>query len=295
MVRYKGKDQIEFGHYAYDEENYGSSPGAVALYRVGYVTELTPLYDPELNKVFALRDGSEAGRPVAILSRRENVGLRITWLQGQLSDYWQKFMLNGYNFFAETKIYKSETEQLYILWKGLKADVLTVRCSADIGEPITWQAELIGKFVDTSISTTRTYGSAPGPIWEWNDSYVDSSEDDSIWDPFPAVTDWEFRIDNRLKPNFVFNNTGSKELLSLDEMEQACSARITANFTSEKYLEYLLNKTELYLRLNLPSSQWLKLNKGKFRLVEPVLKPEDLIACRLEFEGGYLTHSFVEA
>ena len=290
MVRYKGKDQIEFGHYAYDEANYGSSPGAVPLYRVGYVTELTPIYDPELNRVFALRGDSDAGKPIAILSRKENVGLRISWLQGQLGDYWQKFMLGGYNFFAEAKIYKSDTEKLYILWKGLKADVLSVRCS--IGEPITWSSELIGKFVDTAASTTRTYGSAPGAIWEWDDSYLESSENDSVWDPIPDVSDYEFRIDNRLKPNFVFNNAGSKELISLEEMEQTCSARITANFTSEKYLEYLLNQTEVYLRLTLPSSQWLKLSKGRFRLVEPVLKPEDLIACRLEFEGAYLTHSF---
>jgi hypothetical protein len=290
MVRYKGKDQIEFGQYAYEEANYGASPGAVTLYRVGYVTEMTPLYDPELNKVFVLRDSAESGRPIAILSRKENVGLRISWLQGQLGDYWQKFMLGGYNFFAEAKIYKSDTEKLYILWKGLKADVLSVRCS--IGEPITWSAELIGKFVDTATSTTRTYGASPGAVWEWDDSYVASSENDSTWDPFPDVSDWEFRIDNRLKPNFAFNATGSKQLVSLEEMEQVCSARITANFTSEKYLEYLLNQNELYLKLMLPNSQWIKLNKGKFRLVEPVLKPEDLIACRLEFEGMWMTHSF---
>ena len=291
MVRYKGKDQIEFGHYAYEEANYGSSPGAVTLYRVGYVTELTPIYDSELNRVFVLRDSAtESGRPIAILSRKENVGLRISWLQGQLGDYWQKFMLGGYNFFAEAKIYKSDTEKLYVLWKGLKADVLSVRCG--IGEPVTWSAELIGKFVDTATTTTRIYGASPGVVWEWKDSYVASSEDDSTWDPFPDVTDYEFRVDNRLKPNFAFNATGSKQLVSLEEMEQVCSARITANFTSEKYLEYLLNQTELYLKLNLPNDQWLKLNKGKFRLVEPVLKPEDLIACRLEFEGRWMTHSF---
>jgi len=291
MVRYKGKDQIAFGHYPYDEASYGSSPGAVALYRVGYVTELTPLYDPELNRVFALRDGADAGKPIAILSRRQNVGLRISWLQGQLTDYWQKYMLGGYNFFAEAKIYKSETEQLYVLWKGLKADVLTVRCS--VGDPITWSAELIGKFVDTADSSTRTYGAAPGAVWEWDDSYVETSEDDSVWDPFPDLSDYELRVENRLKPNFAFNNAGSKELVSLEEMEQVCSARLTANFTSDKYLSYLLDQTEAYLRLNLPNGQWLKLNKGRFRLVEPVLKPEDLIACRLEFEGAYLTHSFV--
>jgi hypothetical protein len=294
VVRYKGKDQIEFGHKNYDEANYGGSPGATptTLYRVGYVTELTPLFDPELNRVFVLRDSAaEAGRPIAILSRKENVGLRITWLQGLLGDFWQKFMLAGKNFFAEAKVYRDASNQVYLFWTGLKMDVLTVRCS--VGEPITWSAELIGKSFDSKDTTIHSYGSSPGPVWEWDDAYVQKSENDTDWLTLPEVTDWEFRIDNRLKPNFSFNETGSKQLKSLEEMEQICSARLTMSFQDRTYLDYLVNQTELYLKLNLPSSQWIKLNKGKLRLVEPVLKPEDLIACRLEFEGAYVTHSFV--
>ena len=42
----------------------------------------------------------------------------------------------------------------------------------------------------------------------------------------------------------------------------------------------------------LPNGQWVKFNKGKFATVEPVLKPEDLIACRVQFEGRYLTTSW---
>jgi hypothetical protein len=293
LVRYKGKDEIEFGHKNYSEANYGGSPGATptTLFRMGYVTELTPLFDPELNRVFVLRDdATEAGRPIAILSRKENVGLRITWLQGQLGDYWQEFMLAGNNFFAEAKVKRDASNELYLNWTGLKVDVLTVRCS--VGEPIAWSAELIGQSYDSKDTTIHSYGASPGPVWEWNDAYVQKSENDSTWLTLPEVTDWEFRIDNRLKPNFTFNETGSKQLKSLEEMEQLCSARLTMSFQDRTYLDYLVDQTELYLKLNLPSSQWIKLNKGKLRLVEPVLKPEDLIACRLEFEGAYLTHSF---
>ncbi len=251
---------------------------------------MTPVYDPELNRIFALRDTDEE-KAIAILSRRENVGLRIQWLQGQLGDYWQKFMLNGSNFFAEAKIYKEATKELYLFWTGLKMDVLSVRCS--VGEPITWAAELIGKLFDTKDTTIHSYGSSPGAVWEWDGAYIEKSEDDSQYDPIPDITDWEFRIDNRLKPNFVFNNTGSKQLASLEEMYQHCDARLTMNLTEKTYLDYIVDETEVYLKLNLPNSQWIKFHKGKFRLVEPVLKPEDLIACRVEYEGAWVTHSFV--
>jgi hypothetical protein len=59
MVRYKGKDQIEFGHKFYDEASYGGSPGATptTLYRIGHVQEISPSFDPELNRIFTLKDG----------------------------------------------------------------------------------------------------------------------------------------------------------------------------------------------------------------------------------------------
>ena len=291
MVRYKGKDQIEFGYKDYSEASYGGSPGATptTLYRVGHVSEMTPMYDPELSRVFVLRD-SATPAPLALARRRENVGLRISWLQGTLGTYWQTPMLAGDNFFAEAKIYRDGSNQLYVYWTGLKADVLSVRCG--VGEPLTWSAEMVGKTVDTKVTTIHSYGASPGDPWEWSDAYVEISPDDSGWSTVPDVTDWEFRVDNRLKPNFVFNDAGSKQLASLEEMERLVSARLTMNLQDDTYLGYLLDQTELYLRLNLPDSRWLKLNKGKFRLVEPVLKPEDLIACRLEFEGRWLTHGF---
>lgn len=291
MVRYKGKDQIEFGYKDYSEASYGGSPGATptTLYRVGHVSEMTPMYDPELSRVFVLRD-SAIPAPLALTRRRENVGLRISWLQGTLGTYWQTQILAGDNFFAETKIYRDGSNQLYVYWTGLKADVLSVRCG--VGEPLTWSAELVGKMVDTKATTIHSYGASPGDPWEWSDAYVEISPNDSDWSTVPEVTDWEFRVDNRLKPNFVFNDAGSKRLTSLEEMERFVSARLTMNLQDDTYLGYLLDQTELYLRLSLPDSRWLKLNKGKFRLVEPVLKPEDLIACRLEFEGRWLTHGF---
>lgn len=291
MVRYKGKDQIEFGYKDYSEASYGGSPGATptTLYRVGHVSEMTPMYDPELSRVFVLRD-SAIPAPLALTRRRENVGLRISWLQGTLGTYWQTQILAGDNFFAETKIYRDGSNQLYVYWTGLKADVLSVRCG--VGEPLTWSAELVGKTVDTKATTIHSYGASPGDPWEWSDAYVEISPNDSDWSTVPEVTDWEFRVDNRLKPNFVFNDAGSKRLTSLEEMERLVSARLTMNLQDDTYLGYLLDQTELYLRLSLPDSRWLKLNKGKFRLVEPVLKPEDLIACRLEFEGRWLTHGF---
>lgn len=291
MVRYKGKDQIEFGYKDYSEASYGGSPGATptTLYRVGHVSEMTPMYDPELSRVFVLRD-SAIPAPLALTRRRENVGLRISWLQGTLGTYWQTQILAGDNFFAETKIYRDGSNQLYVYWTGLKADVLSVRCG--VGEPLTWSAELVGKMVDTKATTIHSYGASPGDPWEWSDAYVEISPNDSDWSTVPEVTDWEFRVDNRLKPNFVFNDAGSKRLTSLEEMERLVSARLTMNLQDDTYLGYLLDQTELYLRLSLPDSRWLKLNKGKFRLVEPVLKPEDLIACRLEFEGRWLTHGF---
>jgi len=290
MVRYKGKDRIEFGYLYYPESQYGSSPGATpsTLYRVGYVTELTPTYDPELNRVFVLRD-TDTPAPLAILRRRENVGLRIQWLQGQLAAQWYERILSGNNFFAEAKLYRDVGSAVYFYWTGLKGDVLSVRCS--IGEPVVWSAELIGNLFDTKDSTIHSWGPSPGDPWEWSDTYVQISTDDTNWSLLPDVTDWEFRIDNRLKPNFVFNETGSKQLTTLEEMEQLVSARLTMNFPGDTYLSYLLDQTELYLKLVLPDSRWLKLNKGKFRLVEPVLKPEDLIACRLEFEGRWLTYA----
>jgi len=292
MVRYRGKDQIEFGYKNYAETSYGDSPGATptTLFRVGYVRELTPLYDPELNRVFVLRDGSGADSDaLRILNRRENVGLRIQWLQGELGQYWQDKMLEGENFFAEAMI-KRGSDEVYLYWTGLKADVLGVRCS--IGEPVVWEAEMIGKLYDTKTSTIHSYGASPGEPWEWDDTYVQVSPNDSGWTTIPDVTDWEFRVDNRLKPNFVFNASGSKQLTTLEEMERVLTARLTMNLSDNTYLDYLVDGDELYLKLMLPNGQWVKLNKGKFLTVEPVLKPEDLIACRVQFEGRYLTTSW---
>jgi hypothetical protein len=292
MVSFKGRDQIEFGHTFYNEASYGGSPGAspTTLYRIGYVTELRPSFDPEHNRVFALRDGGSEGRPVAILMRRENVRLGLKWLQGQLGDYFQKYLLGGYNFFAEAKLYRDASSKLYLYWTGLKLDTLSVQCS--VGEPVLWSAELIGKLYDSKSSTIHSYGAAPGTPWEWDDCYVQVSTNGTDWTTMDGVTDWEFRVDNQLKPNYVFNSTGSKQLSSLEEMEQLCDARLTMTLQDDAYLSYLLDQTELWLRVMLPNSQWIKFSNGKMKTLDPLVKPEDLIACRVEFIGGYLEHSF---
>jgi len=291
MVRYKGKDSIEFGHKPYNEASYATLPvGAETLYRIGYVQEIAPVFDPELNRVFVLREGSDAGKPLATIQRRENVKLRLRWLQGQLGDYLQKYILGGYNFYGEAKLYKDASSKLYFYWTGLKVDVLSVRCS--IGEPIEWSCDLIGKSVDTKATTVHSLGASPGTVWEWDDSYLQISTNGVDWATLPDVTDWEYRIDNRLKPNFVFNSSGSKQLATLEEMEQLVDARLTMNFPSDTYLSYLLDDTEVYLKLVLPNSMYLQISKGKMSLVDPLLKPEDLIACRVEVMGGYLEHNF---
>ena len=292
MARLRGRDRIEFGHKPYDEASYGGSPGAspTTLYRIGYVRELAPSFDPEHNRVFALRDGTDQGRPVAILMRRENVRLRLRWLQGTLSDYYQKYIFGGSNFFAEAKIYRDASNKLYFYWTGLKADILSVQSS--IGEPVQWSAELIGKLYDTKTTTIHSYGANPGAPWEWDDTYIQISTNGSDWTTLQDVTDYEFRVDNQLKPNYVFNATGSKQLSSLEEMEQLLDARLTMNLQDDTILSYCLDQTELYLKLMLPNSKYIQFSKGKLRLTDPVVKPEDLIACRLEYTGGYLEHNF---
>ena len=290
MVRYKGRDQIEYGHYPYTETNYGSQASSATLYRIGYLTEIRPTYDPEHNRQFTLRDGADAGKPLGIYSRKQNTRLTLTWLQGQLADYLQKYILGGYNFYGEAKLYKSSTEKIYFTWTGLKCDTLTVRCS--IGEPIQWTAELIAKTMDTKATTDNTYGASPGAVWEWDDAYLQLSTNGTNWTTIPDVTDWEIRIQNNLKPNHTFNASGEKTLQTLEEMEQTCDARLTKYLPSDTYLSYLLDQTELYLKLVLPNTQHIQLSKGKLSLYDPVLKPEDLINCRVEYMGGYLEHSF---
>ena len=293
MVRYKGKDQIEFGYKNYTEALYGNSPGATptTLFRAGHVQELTPLYDPELSRVFVLRgEEAEAGRAVSLTRRKENVGLRIKWLQGHCAQYWiDRMLVEGENFFAEA-IIKKGADEVYLYWTGLKLDVLTIRGS--VGEDVVFEADLLGKTFDSKDSTIHSYGAALGLPDEWEDFYVQTSLNDADWTTIPDVTDWDFRIDNRLKPNFVFNAAGAKTVTTLEEMEQIQTARLTVNFTSNTFLDYLVDQTELYLKLVMPNSNWIKFNKGKFSLVEPILKPEDLIACRIEFEGRYLTTSW---
>jgi hypothetical protein len=292
LVNYKGGDLIEFGYKNYAESSYGGSPGASAttLYRVGHVTELAPRYDPELSRLWALRDASTPA-PLALTRAKETVGLRLTWVQGTLSQYAQDSWLNDHeNWFAEAKIYRDAGNAVYLYWTGLKLDALTVRCG--VGEPIKWTADLAGKLYDTKTTTIHSYGSSPGDPWEWKDSYVQVSADDSTYTTIPCVTDYEFKVGNSLHPVYVFNAGGSKQLTSLEEMGLTCSARLTMNLQDTSWLDYLVDQTELYLKLVLPDGRWLKLNKGKVSQMDPVVKPEDLVACSVGFEGRWVTNGW---
>jgi len=289
MVHFKGKDEIAIGHYPYTEANYGDTPGAVTLYRIGFMQEVAPQYDPELTRQWVLQDVA-IHAPITLQRKKENVRLRLTWLQGELTDYWQKEILEDHeNFFMELKI-KRDAEDYYILWTGIKVDTLRVRSS--IGEMVTWIAECIGKSMDTALTTTRTYGARPGEPYEWDDTYIQISDDDIAYATLTGLTDWEFIIKNNLHPNFVFNAAGSKQLSTLEEMEQDVTVNLTITFEDTDYLEYLLDQDELYLKVFVGGGKWLKAMKGKFSLVDPIIKPEDLIACRCTFEGRWLTHNF---
>lgn len=290
MVRYKGKDLIELGHYPYAEASYGSSPGGVALYRIGFMEEVTPHYDPQLARLWVLSDEA-THKPLELMRKLEDVRVTFKWLQGTLADPIQEHWLNnGSNLFMELVINQGGTAR-YLKWTGIKFDILRAQCS--IGEPVHWTAECIGKFFDTATSTTRTYGARPGTLWEWDDTYLQISTDDIAYTLIPEVTDWEFIIKNNLKQNFVFNSTGSKQLTSLEEMEQEVTVNWTMNMQDETYIEYLLDQDELYVKLVLPDTKYFKAMKGKFRLVDPVVKPEDMIAVRCTFEGAYLENGFV--
>jgi len=289
MVHFKGKDQIEIGYYPYTEANYGTTPGAVTLARIGYMTEVAPLYDPELTRQWVLTDEATHA-PITLQRKKENVRLRLTWLQGELADYWQEDILNDHaNFFMELKIDRG-ADDYFIVWTGIKVDTLRVRAS--IGEMVTWIADCIGKSMDTSGATINIYGARPGAPYEWDDTYIEISAADAGYNALTGLTDWEFIINNQLRPNFLFNEAGSKQLTTLEEMEQLVTCNMTITFEDNTFLEYLLDQDELYLKVWVGGGKWLKVMKGKFALVDPVIKPEDLIACRCKFEGRWLVHNF---
>lgn len=303
-VRYKGRDEIPVAFSEITEDNYGTGDFSTKTgTRFGYVEELVPRYDPEINAVYILRDGSNAGLPF-LLSRRKIARLRMTWLQPSYEvsgqSYIQHYLLKdpgvdgsvpNSNVIMEALIKRDASNIISLTWKGLKFDVCTVRCS--IGEPQRWIAELIGKSMAVNsaqqyLAFAPDYTAAP---WMWNNTYVQ-------YDPgtgltlFPDLTDYEFRFSNTLKPNFTFKSDGSLELTSLEQTLQPATARLTANLTSKSFLDYLLALTDVKLKLMCSDGKYIELTGGKFQAVEPTVRPDDLIAQRLEYIAKSWSHNF---
>jgi len=293
MVRYKGTDQLLVRFLPFFESQYGSKPsGAYTVRTLGYVTELTPQFDPELTAIHALRN-TNPGQAVKLLSKRKSVRLRLQWIQPTLTYYLQSELFSdGDNIYLLARVYRDASNYFFIDVTGLKCNVLTI--SSSIGEPIQWTMDMIGKAMDTPAAPpgTPTYEDDPtGDPWLWKDAYIQYDSGGGLT-LFPDVTDFELRIEFGLKPVFVFNSGGSLELTALEQTVIKPTARITCNLQSEAQLDWLLGLTEVDLKLVLPDSKYIILNDGKFRAVEPTLKPEDLLAQRLEFEAKSWTHNF---
>ncbi len=303
-IRYRGRDQIGAYYKEMSEANFGTfySGGDPGVY-FGVVTEIVPVFDPELQAVYALRTSASAGEPLAILSKRSTIKCRASWLQqtpAQYYSYWQRFFLkeppaadpNSTNFCLETQIKRDDSNKFYLKFTGLKWGTVAVRGS--VGEPVIWSAECLGKSLTTATSSGFSGGyqaeltSAP---WIWKDYYIQYDVGGG-YNLFPDVTDFEVRVEKNLRPNFCFNSTGGLELMSLEPQEYRVTARLTANLTSKTFLDALLAGTETKLKLLMPDNKYIEMTGGKFRAVEPALKPQDLIAQRIEYEAKSWSHAF---
>lgn len=380
MVRYKGKDELGVRYHTLNEANFGTFDTTKMGAYISPVIEVIPTFDPEINPIYCLRTGDVAGEPIALLSRRKNVRLRLTWIQQNMEvqyyNFLQHFLLKDgplfegaelTNLCLEAQIKRDASNLFFLKFTGLKANLVTVRGS--IGEPVTWMAEMIGKSMVTTASMNfdSWQNALATPPWMWKDYYVEY-DIGAGWVLFPDVTDFEFRFEKNLKPNFCFNSGGSLELVSLEEMEYRVTARLTANLTSKTFLDALLAETETKLRLLGPSATITNetfnsgtldtavslahrnirsspapvvtntaetvtytegtdytidynegkitclstgsmaantgylidytygvevvLTGGKFRAAEPTLRPEDLIAQRIEYIAKSYTHNF---
>lgn len=304
-VRYSGKDEILVRYFGFGENEFGNTPSGVnTTLNIGLITEFVPLFDPEIRGVYILRSGSVAGVPFQLRSKRKSVGCRLTWIQQSTpsvdtkNPYIQHNFLKdpqssppNNNFFLEAQIKRDASNLFWIRLAGLKPNIFTIRGS--IGEPQTWIMECLGKSMDlaTDFATSAQEAEDSDPPWMWEDTYLQYDAGGG-YALFPDLTDYEIRIEKRLKANYCFNSTGSKELTSLEPMEYQATTRLTANLTSKTFLEYLLNMTDVKLKLMMPDSKYIEMTGGKFRAVEPTLKPEDLIAQRIDYIAKDYTHNF---
>lgn len=304
-VRYKGKDQIGAYFKEIDEADFGAFySGADPGEYISPITEIIPIFDPELQAIYCLRTSTSAGEPLALLSRRSVVKCRLSWIQQNMNvqgyNYWQRWFLKDppaaqpdiTNFCLEAQIKRDASSLFYLKFTGLKWNTLTIR--GGVGDPVIWTAECMGKSLATASSTSFSGGyqaeltSAP---WIWKDHYL-QYDIGGGYALFPDVTDFEIRVEKNLKPNYCFNSSGSLELVSLEPQEYRVTARLTANLTSKTFLDALLAGTETKLKLLMHDSRYIEMAGGRFRAVEPTLKPEDLIAQRIEYEAKSWSHAF---
>ena len=294
-VRYKATDKLLFQYYPLDESSYGNKPsGTYTLKNFGFVQEVVPTYDPELQPVWVFRSGSEAGLPLMLRSKKKNIRLRVSWLQPTMTDYVQKELFtDGDNLYAALKVEHDVSHFFYVELTGLKCDVLTIRGS--IGEVVTWIMEMIGKSMNTSTSLpgTPTHEAEPSNMpWEWNDVYL-QYDIGSGYGVFPDLTDFEIRIEFGLKPIYVFNASGLKDMEALEQTVVTPSARLTANMRDKEFIDYLIGLNDVDLKLTLPDSKYIELKDGKFRVVDPGFRAGDeLISQRLEFVAKSWAHNF---
>ena len=216
------------------------------------------------------------------------------------SGYWQKNFLKDKdatdlytNFWLEVQMKRDATNKFYLAADGLKVDTVTIRSSlGDI--PISWILDLVGQdYGAVTASAITAYGDElTTAIWKWHDSYIEIALGAGSYAVLPDMQEYEIRIEHNMRPNFVYNDTGSFTVGSIDDMEHRPRARITHITNDESYIAALIAETAVKLKLNLPDSKYIELTGGKLTQAEPTIKVEDYIISRLEYLGKDYTHNF---
>jgi len=300
-IRYSGMDVIEAIYVERYEDSFGGIPSAQTGHRWVYPQEIVPDYDPDLKLIYILRSDSYARSAKRILSGKPILRCRLSWMQAvpvSPTTYWQTNLLKAAlgdnpisSLWMEVLIKRSDTNKFWLRLNSLKAHVVTIRGS--IGEPQQWTAEFLGYSMSTATSALLT---APAEHindpWEWEDTYIQYSTNGTDFYDFPDVTDYEIKLYNSFKPNYIFRSTGSKQLTSLEPGVERATARLTANLTDKTFIDYLVNLSRVDLKLLMPENKWVLMSRGQFRRVPVNIKTEDLIALTFDYESMEWTHGF---